>query len=339
MRFRDRTNYLLQRLVLAGVAMAAGTMALASGCDPRFTSVVKRLQDQVGSRNISQKGGAPAQDTDQIRIGSFNLGIYGTTKSRDQATLSILARIVRSFDVLAVQEIRSVRSSVLDELLDAINRSARNDGSSSVYDYVIGPPLGRSNSKEQYAYIFDTTRIWVDLNNVYTLHDPQDLLHREPFVARFSTRPMSHLAPFTFTLVNMHTDPDSASVEINYLDDVLQTVVNDGSGEDDIIVLGDFNLAPDQFGELAQVPGIRCVVQDMKTNTRQTKVYDNICYVDRYTIEYQQGGVLDIEKALDLNQQQALQISDHFPVWADFSVHEGGVGGSIARQSMLRQFR
>lgn len=346
MRMRDRTNYLVQRLVIAGIAMAAGTLALASGCDPRITSMVKRLQDRQPSRPVARQGGDTGRragtvepNPDQVRIGTFNLGVFGPSKSKDGQAISALARIVREFDIMAVQEIRSIHSPVLEVLLAEINRSAQSAGSTSVYDYVMGPPIGRTNSKEQYAFIFDANRVSIDPSNVYTLLDPQDLLHRDPFVARFVTRPLNNLSPFTFTLVNIHTDPDDADKEINLLDDVLQVVARDGSGEDDVILLGDFNLPPTRFDQLGRVQGIHWAVDDTPTNTRHNKVYDNICYLGYATVEYQQGGVLDFQKAYNLTQQQALEISDHLPVWADFSAHEGGVSGSIARQASSRQFR
>ncbi|MDA0657408.1 MAG: endonuclease/exonuclease/phosphatase family protein [Planctomycetota bacterium] len=338
---RDRTNYLVQRLAIAGIAMAAGTLALASGCDPKITSLVKRLQDRQSRSTGDTAGheGVVAPNPDQVRIGTFNLGVFGPSKSKDSQAISTLARIVRAFDVMAVQEIRSVHAPVLDVLLEEINRSARLAGSSSLYDYVIGPPIGRSNSKEQYAFIFDANRVAIDPSNVYTLLDPQDLLHREPFVARFVTRPLNNLAPFTFTLVNIHTDPHDADKEINLLDDILQVVARDGSGEDDVILLGDLYLPPGNFDQLAQVQDMHWVVDDTPTNTRRDKVYDNICYLGFTTVEYQRGGVLDFQKAYSLTQQQALEVSDHLPVWADFSAHEGGVNGSIARQTLTRQYR
>ena len=37
----------------------------------------------------------------------------------------------------------------------------------------------------------------------------------------------------------------------------------------------------------------------------------------------------DIMERAD-NVEQALEISDHFPVWAEFSVYEGGQQGRVA---------
>ena len=98
------------------------------------------------------------------------------------------------------------------------------------YDYAIGPRLGRSTSKEQYAYLYDTETIEVDRHAMYTVEDPDDLLHREPLVAGFRARGAPANEAFTFTLVNIHTDPDETDGEIDALADVFQAVRNDGRG-------------------------------------------------------------------------------------------------------------
>ncbi len=100
----------------------------------------------------------------------------------------------------------------------------------------IGPRLGRTSSKEQYVYIFDSRGIAVDPRSLYTVPDPDDYLHREPFVARFSVRCSPPRRPFTFNLVNIHSDPDETGTELNALDDVFVAVQNNASREDDVMV-------------------------------------------------------------------------------------------------------
>ena len=61
---------------------------------------------------------------------------------------------------------------------------------------------------------------------------------------------------FTFTLINVHTDPDIVATEMSVMDDVYRVVRDDGRDEDDVIILGDFNADDAHLGELGQVPGI-----------------------------------------------------------------------------------
>ena len=171
---------------------------------------------------------APGQT---IRIATFNIQIFGTAKSKNTRVMQILAAVVQQFDVVAIQEIRTKDDYLIDNFLrDYVNASGRR------YSRVVGPRLGRSSSKEQYAYLFNTETIQVNPNLIYTVNDQaDDLLHREPLVAMFATRAAS---PFTFILVNTHTDPDETDQELDALAQVLEVVRRYGPGEDDVILPG-----------------------------------------------------------------------------------------------------
>ncbi len=153
----------------------------------------------------------PVKPTDTIRIATFNLHVFGEKKVNDRQAMEYLVQICRHFDIIAVQEIRAQHQNVLPLFVQALNE----DGSH--YEYVIGPRLGRSSSKEQYAYIFDAVSVEVDRNKVYTLQDDDDLLHREPLVATFRVRGPKPEEAFTFNLVNIHVDPDEIDRELDVL--------------------------------------------------------------------------------------------------------------------------
>ncbi len=57
----------------------------------------------------------------------------------------------------------------------------------------------------------------------YVVADPNDALHREPFCGRFATITPGY-QPFTFTLINIHTDPDEIRQELDVLSDVYRSV-------------------------------------------------------------------------------------------------------------------
>ena len=115
--------------------------------------------------------------------------------------------------------------------------------------------------------IFDRASVEIDRTQLYTVDDPDDLLHREPLVGWFRVRGPPPDQAFTFSLINIHTDPDEVQHEINVLDDVFRAVRDDGRGEDDVILLGDLNADDRHLGQLGQIPGIRCVILNMNTNT------------------------------------------------------------------------
>ncbi|MCA9163500.1 MAG: endonuclease/exonuclease/phosphatase family protein [Planctomycetales bacterium] len=268
--------------------------------------------------------------SDTIRIATFNLQVYGRTKADKPHVVDLLSRVLRQFDVIAVQEIRALDQDVLPRLVDQINAAGRQ------YDYVIGPRLGRTDNKEQYAFIFDRASVEIDRFQLYTVDDPDDLLHREPLVGWFRVRGPAAQEAFTFTLVNIHTDPDEVRQELDVLDDVFRFVLGDGRQEDDLIMLGDFNADDRHLGQLGLVSELMPAILALPTTTRGTEQYDNILFSGLATTEFTgRAGVLDFLREYNLTMEQALEISDHLPVWAEFTVYEGGQPGRVAAQPLV----
>jgi len=255
-------------------------------------------------------GGKP---TDAITIASFNIQVFGESKISKPQVVDVLARVVRNFDVVAIQEVRAKSDSVIPQFVSAINA----DGSR--YQFVIGPRLGRTVSKEQYTFIYDSNRIEVDPSSVGTSPNPGDRLHRPPLHARFRVRANPPESGFSFWLVDTHTDPDEVATEVNALAEVFQEMKALRPDEDDVILLGDLNAGPPQFGKIKQIPGVGWAVSGVTTNTRRSKTYDNLIFDQRTTTEYTgRWGVLDLQNTFGLSLDKALEVSDHNPVWAAF---------------------
>ncbi len=254
---------------------------------------------------------------DKLLIASFNIQVFGESKLAKPDVVEILVQVVRQFDIVAIQEVRAKSDDILPRFLAAIN----SDGSR--YSYLIGPRLGRSNSKEQYAFIFDTNRVEHDPSSVSTIEDPKDLLHREPFMARFRPRTSSPERAFTFWLVDIHTDPDEVPQEVSALADVFEVMQHARPDEDDVILLGDLNASEFQLGRLGQLPGITWTVRNAMTNTLHNKAYDNLIFDGGATSEYTgRWGIVDLESVFGISQEQALRVSDHLPIWAEFQIWE-----------------
>lgn len=278
-------------------------------------------------------GQAAGNGSESIRVGSFNIQDFGESKVRKPEAMELLVRIGRQFDVLAIQEIQSKQYDVVALYVDALNA----DGSQ--YDYVIGPRVGRSSQKEQFAYIFDRRSIEVDRNALYTIDDPQDLLAREPLVGWFRVRGPDPREAFTFTLIAVHTDPDTAVQEVNVLDQVFRAVRDDSRREDDVIILGDFNIHDGNLGKLAQLPGAVTAITSYKTMVRGNNRNDNLLFCLPATREFTgRAGVFDYLRDYNLSEQQALLVSDHLPIWAEFSVYEGGRPGQVAAPQYAPQY-
>lgn len=290
------------------------------------------LAGSITTQEAPQAAPPVERHGDTIRIASFNIQVLGQSKIGKPQVMQVLADVIRRFDVVAIQEVRSKRQDVLPRLVEKVNSQGRH------YDFVISEPMGRTNSKEQYAYIYDAQSLEVDRSSLYAVNDPDDLLHRPPFVAGFRVRGPPIEQAFTFTLINIHTDPDETDQELDALDDVYRRVRDDGRGEDDIILLGDLNVNDRNLGQLGRVQGIRWLIAGVPTNTRGTKLYDNILLDARSTTEYLGvAGVFDILREYNLTTERALSVSDHLPIWGEFSVREGGPSGRVATKPKAQQ--
>lgn len=270
--------------------------------------------------------GKPGSET--IRIATFNVQAFGQKKSRNEVVMQRLTDICGNFDVIAIQEIRSADQSLLPQFVQRMNARGGQ------YAFAISPRLGRTTYKEQSAFIFDRSRVQLDNSFAYTINDPDDVLHREPFVGWFRAVGPAPDQAFTFTLANLHMDSKRPDLELVYLTELHRIIRKDGRGEDDVILIGDFNAGDQGLEPARERGGLTWVVSNTATNTRNTSQYDNIVFHSKATDEFVgRGGVFDFMKELNLTLKDALAISDHMPVWAEFSVFEGGQPHRIAGQS------
>lgn len=245
--------------------------------------------------------GLSAHQGENLRIASFNIQVFGQSKMKDTMAMKYIVDIIRKFDIVAIQEIRSKKQDVMPRLIQMLGED--------YWDYEISPRLGRTRSKEQYAFVY--RKDYVTIDTCFMIGDKNDLLHREPFYCSCKSE------NFDYYLVNIHTDPDEVEEEINVMDDVLMLLIDD---EPDTIILGDLNASPDEFDELGLVDDVTWIVESKAhTNVRENKNYDNLVFIKSNLSEYQYGGVFNFKDYYGLSEEEALNISDHFPVFGVFS--------------------
>jgi endonuclease/exonuclease/phosphatase family metal-dependent hydrolase len=311
----------LSSLVMAVLAAAVGWFVLQNG------GLSKIGLPGLGGLTTSTAP-PPPRGNETIRVGTFNIQVFGEHKLAEPDAMRVIVPILQNFDIVAIQEIRAVTQDIMPQLIALLNADGRYH-----YDYAIGPRLGRTSSKEQYAFLFDTASIEIDRYQLYTVDYPDDLLHREPLVGWFRARGPAPEQAFTFSLATIHTDPDETDQELDVLDDVFFKIRDDPRrGEDDVILVGDFNAKASKLRQLGQIKGlIKVVSGETPTNTLGTAQYDNILFQETATTEYTgRGGVFDFMRQYNLSLDQAQRVSDHMPVWAEFSVYEGGRPGPVA---------
>ena len=292
-----------------------GALDFYRGSEPALTARPVNLK-QLGEKNDKF-----------IRVATFNIQVFGDKKSTDAEVMPTLAQVVASFDVVAIQEVRTGSAVPVERLVQLINASGGQ------YAATVSKPIGRTSQTECYAFVWDESRIEFVPDSGYVIRDEADRMHREPMVASFRarTQPLDGRRPFSFTMINVHTDPDEVGVndpesELNVLDDVFVRVRDyeyGASGEEDFLLLGDLNVDTAGLNELGQIRDVVSVAGDIMTTTRRTKTYDHILLDRRMSREFTgRFGVVDFIKDLGLSEEAALNVSDHLPVWAEFSAYE-----------------
>ena len=218
-------------------------------------------------------GEPPAADTAEARpiaIASWNIRIF-SHGSRDQTELIAICAVLQRYDFIAIQELRD--TGVLDRAVAVLDLLFDKS-----YEYVASPPVGRG-VKERYGFLYDADKVfWKDVS--FVVSDPDDRFIREPFGALFQA------GEFDFYAVTVHSIfGDSIRLrraEAALLDDVYRAV-QDRDEENDILLLGDFNLPPDDegFAELRTVTGI-FPLNSTKPTTIRDSLYDNIWMQSQY---------------------------------------------------------
>jgi hypothetical protein len=253
-----------------------------------------------------------------LKVASWALDGFGPTKLSNPLARQNLSRVVRQFDIIALQHIASIERDLVPRLVDAINHGE------SRYDYVLGKPTGPEDRPEQLAFIFDTTRVRVDRQQTYTVQDPGDRITFDPLVAWFRAAEPPSSQAWTFSLVNLRIDLAKAPGEVALLPEMMQAIRNDGRGEDDVVLVGLFQaddayLIPTLGGDR-----ILAAVRSRPTDIFGKYQTSNIIVDKNKTTECMgRGGVLEYPRLFNLNDAQAEAVSGQLPVYAEFSVIEG----------------
>ncbi|NXN62223.1 DNSL2 protein, partial [Rynchops niger] len=253
--------------------------------------------------------------TATLRVGAFNIQAFGDTKMSDEGVAGIIVSILRRYDVVLVQEVRDSDLSAVTQLMEQLNSV-----STSPYDYEISGPLGRDNYKEMYLFIYRTDI--VSVVDTYQYEDPQDVFSREPFILRVSA-PQTKVEEFV--LVPLHSAPHDAVAEIDALYDVYLAIINKW-GTDNIIFLGDFN-ADCAYVQPSDWSSIRLraseVFKWLIPDGTDTTVGKSDCTYDRIvvcgaklkrSIVPNSAAIYNFQRAFQLEQEEALAVSDHYPV-------------------------
>ncbi len=261
-----------------------------------------------------------------IRIATFQLGRFDEAKLANRQVADVLMHLFPRFDLLAIQGVRGKNQGVLVRLVEQLNAATGRS-----YNFATCPTQQRDALEHYSAFVFDRARIEVDRSTVHFVEDRRGRFRIKPLVGAFRVRGPDRTQAFTFTLINVETDPDQPAAELDLLADVYRAVRDDGRNEDDIILLGDLESDDQHLGRLGKLLGVTPLLSGVPTTTRGGQLLDNILLDRRATCEFTgRVEVVDMMREFELTMPGALEVSEHLPVWAEFSIYEGGEAGHPA---------
>jgi len=262
---------------------------------------------------VSGQNRAIAPSSETIKIMSFNMQIFGVSKMSKPEVFGVLVDLVSQADIIAVQEVRSVRIDPVEQFMALLP---------DTYKYVIGPRQGRSSSKEQYWVIYNAAKITVLEEESW--YDEDDNFERAPYAVYFRTNDA-----FDFILLNNHIQPRSAENEIRSV----SRVANYYAGlwnDPDVLIVGDFNADGQYFNSFLLdtiFPEIeyKIIFTDEDTTLAQSRnTYDRFIITNSAIEDFTGGfGVIRFDEAYDFEEYSISpkDVSDHYPIWAEFWIN------------------
>lgn len=283
-----------------------------------------------------------------ILIGTWNIRSFGgltekweaaehDSPKRDLQSLVSIAKIISKFDIVAVQEIKGN--------LKALRHMLKVMGShwSFILTDVSG---GNEGNDERLGFLFDTRKVKLSglACELVVPNEKVERMDEQAFSRQFARTPYAvgfKVADKTFILVTLHVIyGKKASDRVEELRGIAQWLkswaMDMNSFDQSLIVLGDFNI--DRRGDPRyqafvstglKVPEdleqVRRTVYD-KNTTYYTQMawFQNHQQIPQLSIKYLRGGVFNfgpyVLKSRVLTPfQLSWRISDHLPLWAEFS--------------------
>ncbi|GLD95283.1 hypothetical protein PINS_up003927 [Pythium insidiosum] len=276
----------------------------------------------------------------RVLLGSWN--IRNLSRRKDAELLDQITRILSEFDMVALQE---VRDTIVLKRLKALMPG---------WDYTASPLVGSEreqtkNRTEHLAFLY-RRHLLVPSDAGSLVSDPQDVFVRTPFVAHFQLK--NHSPPLELSLVNVHLscgDLESRQREVHELRRAVQEIQGGVSRNRHVVVLGDFNLAPQDM--VAMAGELTPLIRSPLTTTVFNKLHDNVWLSNRSAASFDsddgqgwrwsiESGVYRVDwafypasrgatnpsldtasarrRAYAARVQCTQELSDHCPVWLAF---------------------
>jgi endonuclease/exonuclease/phosphatase family metal-dependent hydrolase len=289
---------------------------------------------KTGEYHKHVKEGAQSTDTDtdlvvsqdtltsdaeyaELKLAAWNIRIM-SDKSRTDAELQAIARILIDYDFIAIVELRD--EMVLKRTQKILMQMGK------AYQYQLSPAVGRG-VKERYAFLYKEDLVSViSQGELYPdAADGKDDFSRDPYWATFRA------GEFDFSVITVHViwgdTVGPRKAEVRALADVYRYVQEVNGAEEDVLLVGDFNRNPNDAESYSQIMAIPSMIRlfelPQKSHIRDSSLYDNIFFqMDAVTEYLDRSGIDKFDETDFGNDDKAanLAVSDHRPVWAVFSI-------------------
>uniref|UniRef100_A0A4W4G7E2 Deoxyribonuclease n=1 Tax=Electrophorus electricus TaxID=8005 RepID=A0A4W4G7E2_ELEEL len=257
-----------------------------------------------------------------LKICAFNIKSFGEAKANNKNVMVILIKIISRCDLTLIQEVRDCKGEAIPALMMMLNRFDK----SHMYAHLESKRLGKKTYKEQYVYIYRKDMLQVQEQFYYpdlSEKNETEVFSRPALIIRIHS-PTTFVK--NFAIIGHHTSPKHAMKEMEELFGVFQVVKKKWKIEN-VMLLGDLN-ADCGYVTIKGLKNLR-LRNDPKfhwliTDEQDTTVRDTThCAYDRIIVHGKEliSGIVpesaqpfDFRKEFSLTQQEALDVSDHYPV-------------------------
>lgn len=285
---------------------------------------------------------------DNVLIATWNIRAFGDltekweaadndSPKRDLHALLGIVEILSRFDIIAVQEVKGNLKSLRHTL-----KALGHDWNFLMTDVT----RGSAGNNERLAFIYDTRKVSLS-GLACELVVPEEWLNKieeDALRKQFARTPYAvsfRVGRKTFVLLTLHVlygdNAQSRVPELKSIAEWMADWAKELHGWDhSLITLGDFNI--DKKGDplydaftstgltvpdaLQNFP--RTIFKDKYSFYDQISWFENALNKPELSLKFQRGGIYDFrDKILKSRnytiQQLSYRISDHFPLWAEFS--------------------
>ncbi|WP_159455588.1 endonuclease/exonuclease/phosphatase family protein [Pseudobacteriovorax antillogorgiicola] len=246
--------------------------------------------------------------SNSLHLSAFNIQVLGRSKVSKSHVMEHLTNILNRNDLTFIQEIRDNTDEAIYKLQEQTNRF-----NSHKYQITVSKALGRTSSREQYAYLYNDDRIKLIHSEVY--QDWDDRFEREPYIAIWQTP-----GAFRFATIGIHVKPDDVEQELRALGDVV-SYVKDQHSMNAILVMGDLNadcdyFNPESLGFSMIDHKIKVWIEDHQDTTVSAThcAYDRFITTEALSPKVSKAAVFDYQEAYNLSLAAAKKVSDHYPI-------------------------